>query len=336
MTGEVVLGRGGDGGVLVQGGPAGAPRGVDDGEVQGMVVGAELHEQVEDLVDDLVDARIRRSHLLITTMGLRPNSIALESTNRVCGMAPSEESTRRRQPSARRRTRSTSPPKSEVGVAGGIDDVDQVLLDRVVARGPEVGDGAVLGEDGDPALALQGVGVHDEVMLPAGELFQLPGAEHPRLLEELVHERGLAVVDVGDDRDVTNCICERSAMACGTEREVGGKRHDGESSACKRTEPITTERRKPRLHRLTPSRPSSTQAGRSHFWIGDEYMRGADPAVPARGRVLRAFPGRWCSRSIFSRRHGRKPAPPRQTLQTRSGGHTAWRAHLCPAPVVPD
>ena len=76
---------------------------------------------------------------------------------------------------------------AEVGVAGGVDDVD------LYAR---VGDGRVLGEDGDAALALQIVGVEDEAA--RGRRV----AEDVRLLEQAVDEGRLAVVDVGDDGDV--------------------------------------------------------------------------------------------------------------------------------------
>ena len=40
-------------------------------------------------------------------------------------------------------------------------------------------------------------------MLPAGELVELFVAVLARLVDHLVDERGLAMVDVGDDRDVT-------------------------------------------------------------------------------------------------------------------------------------
>src|SRR5262245_13712645 len=53
-----------------------------------------------------------RSILLITTIGRRPASSALESTKRVCGIGPSAASTSTIAPSAIRTTRSTSPPKS--------------------------------------------------------------------------------------------------------------------------------------------------------------------------------------------------------------------------------
>ena len=76
---------------------------------------------------------------------------------------------------------------AEIGVARRVDDVDV----RVA-----VADRAVLGEDRDPALALEVVGVHHAF----GDVLVL--RERAGLDQQLVDERRLAVVDVGDDRDV--------------------------------------------------------------------------------------------------------------------------------------
>src|SRR5262249_1006292 len=54
----------------------------------------------------------------------------------------------------------------------------------------------VLGQDGDALLALQVVGVQDELA------HHLVLAEDVGLLEQGIHQRGLAVVHVGDDGDV--------------------------------------------------------------------------------------------------------------------------------------
>jgi hypothetical protein len=84
---------------------------------------------------------------------------------------------------------------AEVGVAGRVDDVDVHAL--VIHRG-------VLREDGDAALALDVVGVHHALdeMLVSGE--------GTRLAKELVDQRGLAVVDVGDD----GYVAERAGHGC--------------------------------------------------------------------------------------------------------------------------
>ena len=76
---------------------------------------------------------------------------------------------------------------AEIGVAGRIDDVDAGVL-------PE--DRGRLGEDGDAALALEVVGIHRAL----GHALVL--AERAGLLQQPVDQRGLAVVDVGDDGDV--------------------------------------------------------------------------------------------------------------------------------------
>jgi hypothetical protein len=77
---------------------------------------------------------------------------------------------------------------AEVGVAGGVDDVDREVVP--LHRG-------VLREDGDALFALQVARVHD----PVGDL--LVGREGAGLAEHLVDQRGLAVVDVGDDGDIS-------------------------------------------------------------------------------------------------------------------------------------
>ena len=66
----------------------------------------------------------------------------------------------------------------------------------------EVADGSVLGEDGDAALFLEVVRVHDALV----DL--LVRTDGPGLLEEGVDERGLAMVDVRDDRDVADVVTE--------------------------------------------------------------------------------------------------------------------------------
>src|SRR6185436_18090156 len=87
---------------------------------------------------------------------------------------------------------------AEIGVAGGVDDVDAGVLP--LHRGG-------LGQNGDAALALQVVGVHRAL----GHLLVL--AVGAGLLQQAVHQRGLAVVDVGDDGDVTKVHGSSSGRA---------------------------------------------------------------------------------------------------------------------------
>ena len=77
---------------------------------------------------------------------------------------------------------------AEVGMARGVDDVDLRLAEA---------DGRVLREDRDALLALE---VH-RVEHALGDLLVLP--KRARLPEHRVDQGGLAVVDVRDDRDVS-------------------------------------------------------------------------------------------------------------------------------------
>ena len=80
---------------------------------------------------------------------------------------------------------------AEIGVTRGVHDVDLVVL---------IMHGSVLCQNGDAALPLQIAGVHDP--LHGGLIFPVNAA----LLEHFVHQRGLAVVNVGDDGNVANFI----------------------------------------------------------------------------------------------------------------------------------
>ena len=76
---------------------------------------------------------------------------------------------------------------AEIGVARRIDDVDARVLPQDRGR---------LGEDRDAALALQIVRIHRALDLA------LVVAIGAGLLQQPVDQRGLAMVDVGDDRHV--------------------------------------------------------------------------------------------------------------------------------------
>ena len=76
-------------------------------------------------------------------------------------------------------------------MARRIDDVHVVML--VFERG-------ILGANGDPFLPLQIHRIHQSFL---GGL-RLIGAERPRLFEQTIDERRLAVIHVGDDRNVSD------------------------------------------------------------------------------------------------------------------------------------
>ena len=167
--------------------PALAARGVDDREVELRVGRAERAEQIEGRVHrafriaagavDLVDHQDRpqpeRQRLAGHEPRLRhrPFEGVDQQADRVDHLEDALDLA------------------AEVGVAGRVDDVD--------AR-PLPGDRGELGQDGDAALALEIVRVHRAV----GD--HLARAELPRLAQEPVDQRRLAMIDVGDDGDVTD------------------------------------------------------------------------------------------------------------------------------------
>ena len=85
-------------------------------------------------------------------------------------------------------------------MTGGIDDVDQ----NATLRGTftVVANGGVLCEDRDALLALEIHRVHHAVFNRA--FIGLVSGEGARLPQHGIDERGLAVVNVGDDRNVAH------------------------------------------------------------------------------------------------------------------------------------
>jgi len=102
---------------------------------------------------------------------------------------------------------------TEIGMAGSVHDVD---LDLTPREGVPDGNRRVLGQDGDPALALQGIRVEHAL----DHLLVL--AKDARLFEHGVHQGGLAVVDVGDDGQVAEALDGHGTLvgfsACGDGR----------------------------------------------------------------------------------------------------------------------
>ncbi len=170
---------------------------VQDREVDLVLAGVKVEEQLEDLVDDLLHA------------GVRPVDLVHDEHDRQIGLERlAQHETRLRQRplggvheehDAVDHGQPALDLAAEVGVAGGVDDVD-LRLDAVRTSPAHRG---VLREDRDALLALEVHGVHDALV------DVLVVAEHPRLPEHRVDQGRLPVVDVGDDGDVADVV------ACG-------------------------------------------------------------------------------------------------------------------------
>jgi hypothetical protein len=91
-------------------------------------------------------------------------------------------------------------------------------------------DGGVLGQDGDAALPLQFVRIHH----PVGHL--LVRAKGSRLAQHGVHERCLAMVDMGDDGDIAYRLSHREffSFLFGPPFVETGRRWVGSATAANR------------------------------------------------------------------------------------------------------
>ncbi len=169
------------------GNPAVAARTVEDREVELLVGGVERGEEVEHLVDDFdmagvgaVDLVDHDDRLQADLERLADDELGLR--HRAFGGVDQHDGRIHHRQDA-------LDLAAEIGVAGGVDDVDAVVLP--VDRGR-------LGEDGDAAFLFEVVGIHGAF----GDALVL--AERAGLAQKLVDERGFPMVDVRDDRDVSD------------------------------------------------------------------------------------------------------------------------------------
>ena len=189
---------------------AGLSGGVDDGDVHEGVhvdvdafvheVLAQRQEQVGRLGDDLLDTRVGAVDLVdddddgqVGLEGLAQHEAGLRE-RALGGIDHEDDAVNHRQASL--------DLAAEVGVAGGVDDVDDdaILEAQGLGGGAGVVDGGVLGENGDALLALEVAGVHNAL---AGLFDRVTLGERSGLPEHCVNQRGLAMIDVRDDGDIS-------------------------------------------------------------------------------------------------------------------------------------
>ena len=168
----------------------GAAAGVESRKVELLVIGLEVEEQLEHLVEHFGRARIGAVDLVddddrLETQGERLAGDELGLRHRTFSCVDQQDD-------AVDHAEDSLHLGAEVGVAWRVDDVDvrAVPINR-----------SALGEDCDPPLLLEVVRIHRPL------LDALIVAEGAGLAEELVDKRRFAVIDVGDDRDVTQIHC---------------------------------------------------------------------------------------------------------------------------------
>src|SRR6478735_8775344 len=326
-------------------GTAGLGRRVDDREVDLLLGGVEVHEELVRLVDDLGDARVGAVDLVDAEddRHLRGERLAQHEAGlgqRALGRVDEEHD-------AVDHRQAALDLATEVGVAGGVDDVDGDAVGEAAVLGGLAGvvHRGVLREDRDALLALEVTGVHRALV----DVLVL--AERAGLPEHLVDEGGLAVVDVGDDGDVADVraglhgheeqslrvwrvVRTTSSWVCvvGVDgpatHEPGvtaaspraSPRWAGRQAATRRSAaaraPANAARRGPRGARASPRRPPpSTPASRtdrpgatSHPAGGRARARRGARAPPA----PRAAPGAGRRGATRRRRPCRRAAPSRR------------------------
>ena len=152
------------------------------GGVQLLGGGVQVHQQLQHLVDDLVDALIGAVDLVDHHDD--PMAQLQSLGEHKTGLGHGTFSGVYQQDNAVDHLQNTLHLAAEVGVARGVHHVDLHVL---------IADGGVLGQNRNAALTLQVAGVHDTVH----DLLIFPVSA--ALLQHLVHQGGLAVVNVGDD-----------------------------------------------------------------------------------------------------------------------------------------
>ena len=168
-------------------GPALAARGVEHGEVELAVIRAEGCEEVEHFLMDFVRAGVLAVDLVDDDDGLDALGEGLGEDE--LGLGEDAFGGVDQDDGAVDHVQDALDLAAEIGVAGGVDDVDAGALP---------GHGGAFGQDRDAAFAFEVVTVER----PFGDL--LVFAEGAGLFQELVDEGGLAMIDVRDDGDVAD------------------------------------------------------------------------------------------------------------------------------------
>ena len=175
--------------VGIKGSGAVAARAVEHRRIQLLVGGVQVDEQLQDLVLHLTQAGVGLVDLVdadddavVEGQGLLKHEAGL-GHGALGGVHQQDNAVDHLQHALHL--------TAEVGVAGGVDDVDLLVL---------VVDGGVLGQNGNAALLFQIPRVHDA----GGGVLVV--AVDAALLEKTVHQGGLTVVNVGDDGYVTEVV----------------------------------------------------------------------------------------------------------------------------------
>ena len=167
--------------------PAVSSAAVKHGEIQLFVGGVQVDEQVKDLVQHFLRAGVGAVHLIDENNGFQVERQRL--LQHKTGLGQGTFRRIHKEQGAVCQIENPFHLTAEVAVTRGVDHVHFCIA---------VVDADIFGEDGDPAFPFQVVVIEEALV------HFLIFAEKFGLFDDLVHERGLAVVNVCNDGDVTN------------------------------------------------------------------------------------------------------------------------------------
>jgi len=161
-------------------------RNVNGGEIELGVGGVEFEEEFKDLIEDFLGIGVFAIDLIEDNdgfgadfKGFTENELGL-GLRTLGGINDKED--------AVDHAEDAFDLSTEIGVAWGINNVNADIV---------IFEGGVFGFDGDTSFSFEVHGVHHAF----GD--NLVGAKGTRLAEELIHESGLAVIDVGNDCNIS-------------------------------------------------------------------------------------------------------------------------------------
>ena len=157
------------------------------GRIQLVFVCIQLHEQLQNLIHNLIRACFGSIHLIYADNN-RVIQLQRLAQNEFClGHRPFK--CIHHQHNAVYHFQHTLYLAAEIGMSGGINDVD---------FGIAIVYGCVFGKNGNPSFPFNIAAVHDSF------LYLLIGTEDTALSEQLIHQCGFAVVNVGNNRYVSD------------------------------------------------------------------------------------------------------------------------------------
>jgi hypothetical protein len=167
--------------------------GIDGGEIQLLIGGVERDEEIKDAIQDFVWIDVVAVNFIDDDDGLGAGFQGLAQDEAGLGLGAIGGIDH--QEDAVDHVHDALDFAAEIGVAGGIDDVDVVIL---------VFEGGVFGADGDAFFAFEVHRIHDALLGGDG----LIGAKGTRLFEQAIHQSGLAMINMGDNCYVAYVIHE--------------------------------------------------------------------------------------------------------------------------------